>query len=85
MKAKRYDKWTVALRSSALGLKRLGTIDWVHLAGPVPLGALVSPYEPRIAIVLQHASGALHGGDPMDLDYYVMGAHLERGFPKKKR
>ena len=84
LRSKSRDVWTVALRSSEFGLKTLGTRTSYGLAGPVPVGAFVSPYEPRIAVVFQQAGSAMHGGDPTNLNFHVMGAHLEKGFPKKR-
>jgi hypothetical protein len=61
------------------GAKPLGTV-WTSVAGPVAIGALISPHEPRVAVIVQTAQWALHGSDPMHLNYTVFGAHLEDGF-----
>lgn len=59
--------------------KPLGTV-WNDVAAPVAIGALISPYEQRVAVVVQTASTALHGSDPMNLAPSVFGAHLTGGF-----
>jgi len=59
--------------------KSLGSV-WTIVAGPVATGALVSPHEARVAVIVQTATRALHGSDPMNLNYAVFGAHLDKGF-----
>jgi hypothetical protein len=73
------DVYEVRLRSSRRGLKVIGQLETL-LGGPTPIGLVISPFEPRVAVVLQYASWPLHGSDAKTLDFTILGAHLETGF-----
>ena len=73
-------RFDVRLRSSTRGVKTIGQVE-AHLGGPTPVGVLVASLEPQIAVVLQYAAQPLHGADPKILDFAVLGAHLEAGWP----
>jgi hypothetical protein len=60
--------------------KPLGSV-WSPTAAPVAIGALISPWESRAAVVVQTAMWALHGSDPMHLHVRIFGTHLTEGFP----
>ncbi len=72
------EDFTLALRCGHRS-KPLAAVASSH-AGPVPLGAVVSPYEQRVAILVLTTGPSLHGGDPMTLDAQFVGAHLVKGF-----
>ena len=74
----------VWFEEAALGHKRLGPLEtWSPCAmcGEPRFRVVVSPFEPRAAVIVAHRTSRLHSAIP-GVTHAVLGAHLTEGFAK---
>lgn len=77
--------WIAFLLSKKLGSKKLGILEECKQTSchenSIPYGWILSPVEPRVAVVINLVVGGFHN-DPTTRQLSVLGGRLDRGFKK---